>query len=241
MNSANNSAENRLAGIALMGGAVLMIIAGLFYPGVALIEPVDQTNFEAAMDVTGDYPSLSHVLTLLGIIGVLGYAYGFMALYRAARNESGVAASLLRFGVGASFFGWAIFALGMGIRHLVIFLVQISEGNEAYLQAASELQVAMSGVFLAAIMIYPFASALTGLGLTPRFSSTGIHKIAAIGLVAVGVASLATILFAQHTASPDFQVVLVINNLILAVGTACLFAVGAGIYSGRSELTAQNA
>ncbi|MXY00665.1 MAG: hypothetical protein F4Y67_07580 [Chloroflexi bacterium] len=241
MNSGITSAENRLAGIALMVGAVLMIVAGLFYPGVALIEPVDQTNFEAAMDVTGDYPSLSHVLTLLGIIGALGYAYGFMALYRAARHDSGIAASLLRFGVGTSFFGWAVFAVGMGMRHLVIFLVQIADGDEGYLHAALELQVAMSGVFLAAIMIYPFASFLTGLGLTPRFSSTGIHKIAAIGLVAVGVASLATIMFAQHTASPDFEVILVVNNLILAVGTVCLFAVGAGIYAGRNELTAQNA
>ena len=240
MDGGNTSAENRLAGVALMGGALLMIIAGLFYPGVALIEQVDQTNFEAAMEVTGDYPSLSHVMTLLGIIGVLGYAYGFMALYRAARNETGVAASLLRFGVGTSILGWAVFAVAMGIRHLVIFLVQIAEDNEAYLHTALELQVAMSGVFLAAIMIYPFASFLTGIGLAPRFGSTGIHRIAAIGLAAVGAASLATVVFAQHTASADFELVLIVNNLILAVGTVCLFVVGAGIYAGRSELTAND-
>lgn len=238
MNSGSAGAENRLAGIALMGGAVLMVIAGLFYPGVALIEPVDQIDFVAAMEVVGDYASLAHVMTLLGIIGILGYAYGFMALYRAARNESGVSASLLRFGVGASILGWSVFAVALGIRHLVIFLIQLAEHDEAYLLAALDLQIAMSGVFLAAIMIYPFASFLTGVGLAPRFGSTGIHKIAAIGLAVVGAASLAVVVFAQHTASPDFELVLVVNNLILSVGTVCLFVVGAGIYAGRSELTA---
>ena len=240
MNIGSASAENRLAGSALMGGAVLMVIAGLFYPGVALIEQVDQTDFEAAMEVTRDYSNLAHIMTLLGIIGVLGYAYGFMALYRAARSESGVAPALLRFGIGASILGWAVFAVGMGVRHLVIFLVQISEENEAYLHTALELQVAMSGIFLAAIMIYPFASFLTGIGLMPRFKSTGIHRIAAIGLAVVGAASLATVVFAQHTASPDFEAILIVNNLILAVGTLCLFVVGLGIYLGRSELTAQS-
>ena len=240
MNSGNASAENRLAGIALMGGAVLMVVAGLFYPGVALIEQVDQTDFAAAMEITGDYSNLAHIMTLLGIIGVLGYAFGFMALYRTARSESGVAPALLRFGVGVSILGWAVFAVGLGVRHLVIFLVQIAEENEAYLHTALELQVAMSGIFLAAIMIYPFASFLTGVGLAPRFSSNGIHKIAAIGLAVVGVASLATVVFAQHTASPDFEAVLIVNNLILAVGTVCLFVVGVGIYSGRSELTTQS-
>ena len=240
MKSVNTNVENRLAGLALMGGAVLMVISGLFYPGVALIEQVDQTNFEAAMEVTGEYSSLAHVMTLLGIIGVLGYAYGFMALYRVARSESGVAPALLRFGIGVSILGWAVFAVALGVRHLVIFLVQIAEENEAYLHTALELQVAMSGIFLAAIMIYPFASFLTGVGLAPRFNSTGIHRIAAIGLAVVGAASLATVVFAQHTASPDFEAVLIVNNLILAVGTLCLFVVGVGIYAGRSELTTQS-
>ena len=238
MNSGNASAANRLAGSALMGGAVLMVIAGLLYPGVALIEQVDQTDFQAAAEVVGDYANLAHVVTLLGIIGVMGYAHGFMALYRAARPDSGVAASLLRFGIGMSILGWAVFAVGMGMRHLVIFLVQLSETDAAYFQIALDLQIAMSGIFLAAIMIYPFASFLTGVGLAPRFSRTDIQRLAAIGLVVVGVASLATVVFAQHTASPDFNAILIVNNLILVVGTVCLFAVGAGIYSGRSELTA---
>ena len=237
MNSGDGGSANRLSGLGLMGGAVLMIVAALLYPGVAFIEQVDQIDFQAAMEVTADYSNLAHVMTLLGLIGVLGYAYGFMSLYQAARTDSGVAASLLRFGVGVSFLGWGVFAVGMGMRHLVIFLVQIAEDNEAYMQTALDLQVAMSGVFLAAIMIYPFASFLTGAGLTARFNSTGIHKIAAIGLMAVGVASLATLVFAQHTASPDFEAVLIVNNLILAVGTLCLFIVGLGIYAGRSELT----
>ena len=98
-----------------MIGAVLMIVAGLFYPGVALIEQVDQTDFQAAMEEVGEYASLVHVMTLLGIIGAMGYAYGFMELYRAARADSGIAGALLRFGVGTSFFGWAVFAVGMGI------------------------------------------------------------------------------------------------------------------------------
>ena len=232
------SAESRLAGLALMVGAVLMVIAGFFYPGVALIEQTDQTDFQAAMEVVGDYSNLAHITTLMGIVGVLGYALGFMALWRVARPDSGIGASLLRFGVGVSLLGWSIFAVGMGVRHLVVFLVSIADANEGYFETALSLQVAMSGIFLSAIMIYPFASFLTGIGLASRYKQMDLQKIAAIGLAVVGVASFLTVVITQHYPDPDFEIMTAANNIILAFGTLFLFIVGHGIYSGRKELTA---
>ena len=81
-----------------------------------MINPVNQTDFPAAIAALGDQPSLGHVTTMLAVAGMLLQAYGLFALFRLGNGQRCLAGTALRTGVIASLFGWAIFVLAMGRR-----------------------------------------------------------------------------------------------------------------------------
>ena len=61
----------RHAGLALMAGVVLVIVAALFLPGNAFMSPVDQTDFVAARDALGDNAGLAHWMTFITLVSLL--------------------------------------------------------------------------------------------------------------------------------------------------------------------------
>ena len=72
-----------------------------------MINPVNQTDFPAAIAALGDQPSLGHVTTMLAVAGMLLQAYGLFALFRLGNGQRCLAGTALRTGVIASLFGWA--------------------------------------------------------------------------------------------------------------------------------------
>ena len=157
-----------------MTGVILLLITSLLHPGGALIDPVDQTDFPSAITVMADYASLAHVLSMLGIIGMLLYGYSFLALFRVPR-QAGLADSALRFGIVTSLFGWGIFILAMGMRHFTIHLMQRSmdaaaapETQAAFQVLALNVYTAMAGLILALVAIYPFSSGLASHPVSAR-------------------------------------------------------------------------
>ena len=91
-----------------------------------MINPVIQTDFPAPMAALGDQPSLGHVTTMLAVAGMLLQAYGLFALVRLGNGQRCLAGTALRTGVIASLFGWGIFLLALGRRHMVLHLRQRS-------------------------------------------------------------------------------------------------------------------
>ena len=236
----------RAGGLALMTGVILLLITSLLHPGGALIDPVDQTDFLSAITVMADYASLAHVLSMLGIIGMLLYGYSFLALFRVPR-QTGLADSALRFGIITSLFGWGIFILAMGMRHFTIHLMQRSmdaaaspETQAAFQVLALNVYTAMAGLILALVAIYPFSSILVGLGLASRFRAMNVFKLASYGLVAIGALALVVFIVLQHSPGADVEMLLMMNNILLFIGSFCLFAIGLGMYRGRSELVPED-
>ena len=231
------------AGLALMAGWALALVASLFFPGAILVVPVDGTDFARAINVMADYASLAHVTTFLVIVAMLLHGYGLLGLYRLPNRQGSLATPALRFGIIASLFGWGIFIIAMGKRHMIVHLMQraMDAGTSPEMQAEFEtLAVAtyadMAGIILAFLTIYPFASSLVGLALAARFSGMNIYRLAAYGLVVIGVGGLVNFFVVQHAPSVDIVVLLQINNTLLLIGGVCLALVGLGMYRGRSEL-----
>ncbi len=231
----------RGAGVAIMAAVVVMVIAAMVSPGVSLIDPVDQTDLPNALDSLGDNPNLGHLTTLLAIVSMLLYARGFLGLYRSISNEQGLAATLLRTGIGTSMFGWAIFAAGMGMRHMAIHLTQRAAEEpavaESMISAAGGVFVAMTAVLVAFLAVYPIATFLTGIGLAMRFRSIGLQAIVAWGLAIAGVLAFAVFHTALHVPSFDPGMMLQTNNVVLSVGTLLLFVLGLGIFRGQATVS----
>ena len=243
--ASNASSLSKTAGLAIMGGVVLLLVASIFYPGGAVIDPVDQTDFNAALGALGENASLGHLTTMVSTIGMLLYGYGFFTLFRLLQRQRSLGDVALRFGIVASMFGWGIYIIGMGMRHGAIHFMQRSAmetGTEA--QAISDLALVCHtitiGLVLAFLATYPVASALVGIGLAPRFSTANIFKLASLGLVAVGAAGFINFLVVQHAPGISIETLLLSNNLILFIGSIFLFIIGLGLHRGRSELIAED-
>lgn len=231
-------AADRGAGIALMAAVAVMVIAGLLTPGVTLIDPVDQADLSGALDSLGKNPNLGHLASLLAMVSMLLYARGFLGIYRSIDRESGLAASLLRMGVGTSLFGWALFAAAMGMRHMAIHLTQRAAEEpamaESTLAGAEGVFAAMTAVLIAFLAVYPAATILTGAGLAMRFDSIGLQTVVAWGLVIAGIVAFAVFHVALHVPAFDPGIMLQTNNVALSLGTLLLFLLGLGIFRSQS-------
>ena len=229
-------------GLALLIGVVLMILASLVFPGGPVIDPVDQTDFPAALQKMGDYPSLAHLGSMLAIFGMLLYMYAGLTWLRLP-GQTGIAGSTLRLGVFVSIFGWALYTIAMGMRHFSIHLMQRSMATGAdqamFEGLALNVYAPMGGIVIALVTMYPIASILVGVGLGSRFGSMSIFKLASYGLAVMGALAIINFLVLQHVSGIDPVVILGIDNGLLGFGTLCFIFIGWGMYRGRSELTSE--
>ena len=235
--------STRPAGIALMAGVVVAFFPSLLTPGGWLISPVDQTNYAETLEVLSRYPSLAHVTAMAAAISMLLYGYGLLGLLGLRAVPGSKLSSLLQYGVITSLFGWGIFLIAMGKRHMTVHLIQRSMGEaenselqRVLFDAALNGYADMAGLILAFLSIYPFASMMVGVGLAPRFGSMNVYKIASIGLFVVGAAGFINFVVAQHFPAIALDLLLGVNNSLLSIGALCLFIVGLGMYRQRREL-----
>ena len=237
-------APTRQAGLALVVGVILAMVGSMIFPGGPIVESVDQTDFQAAIGALAGNPGLGHITTLMVIVGMILHGYGLLALFGLARGSDGLSGHGLRFGIILSLFGWGVFILAMAKRLMVIHLTQradIAETAELaafFDTAAITGHTEMAGLTLGFIALYPFGSALTGLGLISRFEGTDLLRLACYGLVVVGVLGFVNFVIALFTPDANVETLLIVNNLVLAFGSACLLILGIGMYQGRSEVTA---
>ena len=232
----------RLGGLALIVGVLLLFLASLVFPGGVLLDPVDQTDFPVALEAMADNASLAHLASMLSIIGMFLYAYCALTWLRLPR-QTGLGGSLLRLGVFASLFGWALYAIAMGMRHFSIHLMQRgmqSGADQAYFaDLALSVYAPMAGIVIALVTVYPIASMLVGLGLASRFKSMSISRLASYGLVLMGVLAGINFLVLQHVPDIDPAVLLRNDNGMLAFGSLCFIIIGLGMYRGHSDLTSE--
>ena len=240
-------APTRQAGLALIVGVVLSMVGSIIFPGGPIVDSVDQTDFAGAIEALAARPGLGHLTTLMVIVGMLLHGYALLGLFGLARGGEGFRGPGLRFGIILSLFGWGLFILSLAKRHMVIHLTQRADtADTASLQeffdaAALTGHTEMSGLILGFIVIYPFGSALTGLGLVPRFDAMDVFKAACYGLVLVGVVGFLNFVYALFVPDTDLLLHLMINNLVLMFGSVCLFVIGLGMYRGRSEFVPADA
>ncbi len=240
--STTTNPATRLGGLALLAGVIMLVLASLIFPGGVLLDPVDQTDFPVALDAMADNASLAHLATMVSIIGMFLYAYAALTWLRLSKQE-GLGGSLLRLGVFASLFGWALYAIAMGMRHFSIHLMQRgmqSGADQAMFESlALNVYAPMGGIVIALVAVYPIASILVGLGLGSRFGAMSIYKLASYGLALMGVLAAINFLVLQHAPGIDPIVILRIDNGMLSFGSLCFIIIGLGMYRGQSELTSE--
>lgn len=231
-----------------MLGIVLSVVSSLLYPGNTFVNGVDQTDFSAALEVIGDAPTLAHLMIFLSILAMLLISFGAFGLYPLATRLGGLGGTLLKFGIIISIIEWSIVIIGLGMRHFVTHLMQRANNaaagsdDQMFLEeTALVIHTTLTAVFLAFITIYPFATMLVGLGVTKLVQTMNAYKIAAYVLLVSGALGLLTYLIAMFVPGDEPVVYLLIFNILLFIGSICLFAIGLGMYQGSEGLTEEEA
>lgn len=238
----------KYAGIAMMLGILLSVVSALLYPGNTFVNGVDQTDFPAALEVVADAPTLAHLTIFFGIAAMLLISFGAFGLYPLGSRLGGLIGTLFKFGIIISIIEWSIVIIGLGMRHFVTHLMQRSNnavaGSDDQMlleETALVIHTTLTAVFLAFITIYPFATMLVGLGVTKLIRTMNAYKVAAYVLLVSGVAGLLTYLTAMFVPGDEPVVYLLIFNILLFIGSICLFAIGLGMYQGTEGLTEEGA
>ena len=235
--------KTKAAGLAFMVGLVMSFVAPFFLPGGFLIEYTDPADYVATVAVLADYPNLGHVSSTVSIIGMLLMIGAVIRLYTLSEGEGALARPILCFGIILTVVEWALVILGHAERHLLLHLLQRGPDTVgADVMAQFETLAIggyadMVGAFLASLFILPFASFLLGLGLVLCIKEMNIFKIASYALMLVGVVAFVVVNAGMHFTDLDLEMLLVLNNLNLMLGSVALFIIGLGMYQGRSELS----
>ena len=230
--STTSNPVTRHGGLSLIVGVVLLVLASLLYPGGVLLDTVDQTDFSAALEAAAANASLAHLASMLSIIGMFLYGYAAFSWLRLAQEGPG--GLCRRLGAYVSVFGWGLYVVAMGMRQFSIHLMQ--RGME---DLALGTYVSMAGIVIALVSVYPIGSILVGMGLSSRFGSMSVFKLASYGFVLLGALAIINFLVLQHVAGIEPRVLLLNDNAMQAFGSLCFVIIGVGMYQGRSELTSE--
>ena len=131
--------ENKTAGIALVLRGAIAYRLPAPSRGV-LIDPVDQTDFAAAIGAMSDNANLSHATTLVFIIAILLEAYGLLALFSLVGRRGSLADAALRFGLVGIIFSGGLFIIELGARHMVVHIMTHGVGAGTGSEAQAQLQ-----------------------------------------------------------------------------------------------------
>ena len=238
--STTSTPVTRQGGLALIVGVILSVLASLLFPG-GVVDPVDQTDFSAALKAAAANASLAHLASMLSIIGMFLYGYAAFTWLRLA--QTGPGGLCLRLGAYVSVFGWSLYVVAMGMRQFSVHLMQrgMEPGADQAMFETLALgtYVSMAGIVIALVSVYPIASILVGIGLSSRFGSMSVFKLASYGFVLLGVLAIVNFLVLQHVSGIEPRVLLTNDNAMQAFGALCFVIIGVGMYRGRSELTSE--
>ena len=127
----------------------------------------------------------------------------------------------------------SIVIIGLGMRHFVTHMMQRAAGSEDQIlleETALAVHTTLTAVFLGFITIYPFATMLFAYGVGKLIPTMNAFKIAANALLVSGALGLITYLVAMFAPGDDPLVYLMIFNVLLLLGSIFLFVIGLGMY-----------
>ena len=227
-------------GCAIIMGTIVLVVTSLIVPGGPFIDNVDQTEFPEAIEALADNANLTHVITLLGILGAILVSFGLFSFFGLSGDTGSTTHAWLRFGLVLNLFHYAIFILASGLRHFLLIVEDGGVGTGGENEAvALGLHAAGIGLHFAFLTVSAVASMALGVGLARRFGSLNVYAAFCWLLVLAGVLGLVNVIVGEHFGD-DLEVVAWISNIGILIAAVCLIVIGYGVHTGQSELVADN-
>ncbi|MCY4625921.1 MAG: hypothetical protein OXC99_13105 [Chloroflexi bacterium] len=237
--------DNKLSGLALMAGVVLVIVLLPLTPGSSLPSE-DALNYYALTEAMVDGGMLTIITAWVAVLAMFLFTYGFIALWRNAPSRG--AGTLVRMGaVGLIVFA-VIITVSQGLDLIILHVVEHGIGRgtggteaAALSSTAATLQAAKFGITYIAILMAAVGFLLLCIGMLGRIQSMNLHKAAAIIMIiampTAGVATVLTEIDHDLLAAPLLPVVAVCTVLVFIYP----LLLGWGLYKGSAGYVEESA
>ena len=236
-----STAQNRIGGLLLIIGAILVVGTSLLTPGLALIDFVDAEDYIGLAQVVRENIALSFLTSMLGVLGLVLQLCGLSALRRVVMGEDATD-TITRFGS---------LALGVGIvvslvdraavytaAHTLNYGIGAGTGPDQtqLLDFVAVILLKMQGgLSLVGFYAFLLGSIGLGMGLMSRIRATSYRVVAVLMMIfcLVSLVFLSVISPVYGLAGSLFAVF----ALAVMLGNAWLVMLGMGLYKGMPELT----
>ncbi len=235
------SAENRIGGVALIVGSVMVVVTFLLTPGGLVIDPVELADLVGLSGVMLENAALSYFTTILNSLGLVMQLYGLFVIRRAMRG-GGASDALVRFGVMAMAFAIVLFIVEKGVLYTVVQTLEYGVGAGAgpdQTQLLNLIAVTLLSANSGIRIMAGFTSLLgligLGVGLSTRLPGT-LYRI--IGLLVVASNSMGLVFLV--VISPLYGLTDTFRFIYTLSFTAAIIwfiMLGAGLFRGLPELS----
>ena len=227
-----DAAEPRFTGLSLIIGRIVSLVAGLITPGRLLIEPVEALDLVGLNETLTNYPSLTHISTVLTLFGLSLLLFGVLKFPKMAQGLGGTTRNLLLLGVSMVVFFLVCRLLARGTYHAVAHVLEhgVGGGGEQLFNILAlslqmmRVSLRYVGGTLGLVGFALFAWCATGL-FSSRFHVV-VGKIMAI-YSAVGFVAL---MLSEHIHGFDFGLLTGIYTSLRVVVLVWLLTLGFSIY-----------
>ncbi|MCE2525981.1 MAG: hypothetical protein J4G00_00365 [Actinomycetia bacterium] len=233
--------QNKIGGLLLVIGTILMVGMQVLTPGLVVVDFVDADDFIGLGRVIQENMALSFLTTMLGVLGLVLQLFGVLVLRRAIMGE-GANDTIARFGVMALGLGIVISMIDRAVLYTATHTLEYGIGAGAGPDQAQLLDFisvillkTQSGLNLMAFYAFLLGSIGLGIGLMTRFRAAAMRTVA----VVMVLSCLVSLVFVA-VISPLYGLAGSFFTLFLAavlLGNTWLVMMGLGLYNGRPELS----
>ena len=233
--------QNKIGGVLLMAGTILVVGALLLTPGQAVIDFVDADDFIGLTLVVSENGALSFLTTMLGVLGYVLQLYGVLVLRRAVMEED-VADTVARFGTMAFSLGIVISVIDRAVLYTAAHTLEYGIGagtGPDQSQLLNFISIILlktqSGLNLMGFLAFLLGSIGLGVGFMTRIRSTPYRVVAVVMVLAclVSLVFVAVISPFYGLAGSFFLVFAV----AVMLSNAWLVMLGAGLSRGMPGLS----
>ena len=231
----NQKTRRERGGMALLGGGILMAVAGTLEPGGVLIGGAERVDFSGRVETMLDYAGLAHTTSAFVAIAAVTLLAGLMVVWNTA-HEEGLNCTGTRYGLLMVSLGLGTVILGEGIDQMMLIALLdglgagFAAGGDSVMQVAVTMHAVKAGLSFIGMPLFMMGMSSMAVGLHPILPP-GLHRRVALVVSVIGIAWV--VLFWIVAALVDFEGWNAITGFAVAIPIIWLMMLGRTMMNGK--------
>lgn len=230
----NQKTRRERGGMALLGGGILLMAAGLLEPGGVLIGRADRVDFSGRVETMLDYAGLAYTTSAFIAIAAVTLLAGLMVVWNTA-HEEGLNCTGTRYGLMMAGIGVGMVILGEGIDQMMLYALLdglgagFAAGGDSVMQVAVTMHAVKAGFAFIGMPLFMMGMSSMAVGLHPILPR-GLHRTVALVVSVIGIVWV--VLFWIVGALVEFEGRNAINGFAIAIPVIWLMMLGRTMTKG---------